>query len=49
MSEANDERSAKTLEGMTAAWQQTTDALHDSERRSSWLVEYASASSARTT
>src|SRR5262245_13749588 len=41
MSEANDERSAKTLEGMTAAWQQTADALHDSERRYRELVEYS--------
>jgi PAS domain S-box-containing protein len=41
MNEPNDERSAKTLEGMTAAWQQTTDALHDSERRYRELVEYS--------
>jgi PAS domain S-box-containing protein len=41
MNEANDERSATTLEGMTAAWQQTADALHDSERRYRELVEYS--------
>jgi PAS domain S-box-containing protein len=41
MSESNDERSADTLEGMAAAWQQTTDALHDSERRYRELVEYS--------
>jgi PAS domain S-box-containing protein len=41
MSEPNDERSAETLEGMTAAWQQTADALHDSERRYRELVEYS--------
>jgi PAS domain S-box-containing protein len=41
MNEPNDERSAKTLEGLTAAWQQTTDALHDSERRYRELVEYS--------
>ncbi len=41
MNQPNDERSAKTLEGMTAAWQQTTDALHDSERRYRELVEYS--------
>jgi PAS domain S-box-containing protein len=41
MNESNDERSAETLEGMTAAWQQTADALHDSERRYRELVEYS--------
>jgi PAS domain S-box-containing protein len=41
MNEPHGERSAETLEGMTAAWQQTTDALHDSERRYRELVEYS--------
>jgi PAS domain S-box-containing protein len=41
MSEPNDERNAETLAGMTAAWQQTTDALHDTERRYRELVEYS--------
>jgi PAS domain S-box-containing protein len=32
---------AATLESVTAAWQETTDALHDSERRYRELVEYS--------
>jgi PAS domain S-box-containing protein len=35
------ERAPATLEGMTAAWQQASDALHDSERRYRELVEYS--------
>src|SRR5215470_1586222 len=33
--------SAATLERVTAAWQETTDALRDSERRYRELVEYS--------
>jgi len=36
-----DERARRALEGMTAAWQETSDALHDSERRYRELVEYS--------
>src|ERR1044071_6768646 len=32
---------AATLESVTAAWQETTDALHDTERRYRELVEYS--------
>jgi PAS domain S-box-containing protein len=35
------ERSAATLEGLTAAWQETSDALRESERRYRELVEYS--------
>jgi PAS domain S-box-containing protein len=35
------ERPAATLESVTAAWQETTDALRDSERRYRELVEYS--------
>jgi PAS domain S-box-containing protein len=35
------ERAPATLEGITAAWQQASDALHDSERRYRELVEYS--------
>src|SRR5262249_18547254 len=35
------ERGPATLEGITAAWQETTDALRDSERRYRELVEYS--------
>jgi PAS domain S-box-containing protein len=34
-------RGPATLEGMTAAWQETSDALRDSERRYRELVEYS--------
>src|SRR5215208_3954815 len=35
------ERAAATLEGVTAALQETSEALHDSERRYRELVEYS--------
>src|SRR5262247_3183623 len=34
-------RGPATLEGITAAWQEATDALRDSERRYRELVEYS--------
>src|SRR6266566_1914973 len=38
---AADLRDRTTLEGMTAAWQETNEALHDTERRYRELVEYS--------
>ena len=35
------ECSSATLEGVTAAWQETSDALRESERRYRELVEYS--------
>ena len=39
--EAARERDRIALEGMTEAWQETSDALHDTERRYRELVEYS--------